>query len=403
MVSKPEVHQWISEVSGPQWYWFAKVLSGNDTLLTGSHQAGPYIPKPVIFTLFPSVASSRELNPRRSFDVLIDSHGVSSTCTAIWYNNRVVSAGTRNEARVTGWGGVGSPILDPESTGSLCILAFLRIGEGDATNCRVWLAQSPEQEEALAARVGGVEPGIGVFVDPREADVTFFSQVPDWPCRLSVENMPSDWMERFPTPIEIHEQSVRNLPSARHRPPDDRLLLRRACEFELYRALEENLVLPRIVRGFQSVDLFIDFANAVTNRRKARSGASLELHVKAILAEEHVPFSHGEISEHGKRPDFLFPSADAYWDTNTPVERLRMLGVKTTVKDRWRQVIDEAERIPIKHLLTLQEGVSATQFNQMTRAGIRLVVPRRLHSSYPEAVRTQLLAVSDFIDEVAPG
>lgn len=400
MLNRSEVHEWISEVSGPQWYWYAKILAGNDTLLTGAHQAGPYVPRQVVLTLFPSIANSRDLNPRKSFDVSVDSHGASTTCTAIWYNNRVVTDGTRNETRITGWGGQDSPILDPESTGSLCVFAFLRLGEGDATACRVWLAKSLEEEEALSSRLGGVEPGISVFLDPREADLDFFGRDLDQPCRIPLEQIPPEWLEQFPSPSAIHARSIANLPSARQKSPDERLLERRACEFELFRSIEEAVVMPRIVRGFRSVDLFIDYANAITNRRKARSGASLELQVRAILDEEGVRYAHGEVSEHGKRPDFLFPSGEAYRDSKFPADQLRMLGVKTTVKDRWRQVIDEAERMPVKHLLTLQEGVSISQFNQMTVAGIRLVVPTGLHSRYPQEVRGELISLSDFVAEL---
>ena len=68
------------------------------------------------------------------------------------------------------------------------------------------------------------------------------------------------------------------------------------------------------------------------------------------------------------------PKAD-YQDPGFPATRLRMLAVKTTCKDRWRQVLNEAARIPAKHLLTLQEGVSENQFREMTESGVRLVVP----------------------------
>ena len=42
-----------------------------------------------------------------------------------------------------------------------------------------------------------------------------------------------------------------------------------------------------------------------------------------------------------------------------------MLAVKTTAKDRWRQVLVEAERVETKHLLTLQEGISEIQYAQI--------------------------------------
>jgi len=44
-----DVREWAQEVTGPDWKWVVKILSGNDTLATGAHQAGPYIPKEIIF------------------------------------------------------------------------------------------------------------------------------------------------------------------------------------------------------------------------------------------------------------------------------------------------------------------------------------------------------------------
>jgi hypothetical protein len=77
-----------------------------------------------------------------------------------------------------------------------------------------------------------------------------------------------------------------------------------------------------------------------------------------------------------------------------------MLAAKTTCKDRWRQILNEAERIPVKHLLTLQEGISENQFREMHAAGVTLVVPRPLMSKYPVSVRHQLLSVEKFVSEV---
>ena len=95
-------------------------------------------------------------------------------------------------------------------------------------------------------------------------------------------------------------------------------------------------MLPAVRAGLASVDLSVNLANAVTNRRTAGSGLPLELHARTIFEEEGLRYSHGEVSEGKKRPDFLFPSAAAYRDARVPAEKLRMLAVKTTCKDRWR-------------------------------------------------------------------
>jgi len=77
-----------------------------------------------------------------------------------------------------------------------------------------------------------------------------------------------------------------------------------------------------------------------------------------------------------------------------------MLAVKTTCKDRWRQILDESARIRIKHLLTLQEGVSENQFRQMKEANVQLVVPQRLISKYPESIRSELLTFNMFLNYI---
>ena len=77
-----------------------------------------------------------------------------------------------------------------------------------------------------------------------------------------------------------------------------------------------------------------------------------------------------------------------------------MLAAKTTCKDRWRQILNEADRIPTKHLLTLQEGVSENQFQEMVEANVKLVVPQGLHESYPEWVRPHLISFESFIADV---
>jgi type II restriction enzyme len=158
-------------------------------------------------------------------------------------------------------------------------------------------------------------------------------------------------------------------------------------------------VLPRLQEKFSTVDHFLGLAHSVTNRRKSRSGKSLELHLAAIFREDALPFTNGATTEGARRPDFIFPSIEKYFASGWPDQRLRMLGAKTTVKDRWRQILNEARRVERKHLFTLQEGVSNAQFREMQDEGVTLVVPKPLHKHYPDAVRRKLLSLTDFIAE----
>ncbi len=77
-----------------------------------------------------------------------------------------------------------------------------------------------------------------------------------------------------------------------------------------------------------------------------------------------------------------------------------MLAVKSTMRERWRQILEEAVRINRKHLLTLQRGVSAKQFEAIQEAGIQLVVPERLQSSYRKDIQPHLQTLESFLGDV---
>ena len=77
-----------------------------------------------------------------------------------------------------------------------------------------------------------------------------------------------------------------------------------------------------------------------------------------------------------------------------------MLGAKTTAKDRWRQVLEEAERIERKHLITLEGAISENQTNEMISRQLQLVVPASLHPTFTEHQQGWLFSVSDFLAEV---
>ena len=77
-----------------------------------------------------------------------------------------------------------------------------------------------------------------------------------------------------------------------------------------------------------------------------------------------------------------------------------MLGVKSTCKDRWRQVLAEADRIDQKHLLTLEAAISINQTAEMQSKQLQLVVPAAVHDSYTSAQRAWLMDVEAFSDFV---
>lgn len=98
------------------------------------------------------------------------------------------------------------------------------------------------------------------------------------------------------------------------------------------------------------------------------------------------------------RPDIILPDETSYLDSHFPVEKLLVVGVKTTCKDRWRQVLREGRRVSKKYILTMQPGISGNQLAEMRDANVTLVVPRSLHKKYPKVDDMNILTVEKFFE-----
>ncbi len=79
---------------------------------------------------------------------------------------------------------------------------------------------------------------------------------------------------------------------------------------------------------------------------------------------------------------------------------LTMLGVKSSCKDRWRQVLAEADRVDRKHLLTLEAAISKNQTDEMNSKSLQLVIPKALHDTYLPEQQAWLMDVSEFTELV---
>lgn len=397
-----DITSWLSDFSVRNWLWYSKRLSGNDTLANGTHQAGPYIPKNVLFQVFPRLHNPEQENPDNKFRISIDSHGDERLARAIWYNNKLFG-GTRNETRITGFGGIDSALLDPENTGALTIFAFHLDAKNDEIACRVWICRTPDEEELAESHVGIIEPGKWVL-HTFDGITELGKKIARTDCWLSENDIPPSWLMEFPSGMAVIKKAIALRPEFFNYSPDKRLLKRRDCEFELFRSLEQAIELPRIKGPFNSIEQFLEIAQSILQRRKSRSGRSLELHLREIFLEESLTeetdFSYQPISELGKQPDFIFPSATCYHDETFPDKNLRMLAVKTTCKDRWRQALNEANRISKKHLFTLQEGISLNQFREMRAHDIQLVVPAEIINNYHKDIRSEIMTLHGFLDEI---
>ncbi len=185
--------------------------------------------------------------------------------------------------------------------------------------------------------------------------------------------------------------------------PDHALIQWLETEERLFRAFERMLVEARLRDGFVhaggtvDVDGFISFSLGVQNRRKSRAGYALENHLEHVFKGEAVRFVRGAITEGRSKPDFLFPGRVEYQDKEFPTTKLSILGAKASCKDRWRQILGEADRVDTKHLMTLEPSISANQTDEMQTRSVQLVLPEQVHASYTVTQQKWLWTLKEFI------
>ncbi len=168
------------------------------------------------------------------------------------------------------------------------------------------------------------------------------------------------------------------------------------AEFDLFKLFENHRYASILETPFKTVEEFIQKANSILNRRKSRAGSSLEHHLAEIFNVLELPFTTQKPTEVKKKPDFIFPSIEAYSDPHFDQNKLIFLASKTTCKDRWRQILNEADRIKTKHLFTLQQGISRNQLNEMYHHNVCLVVPEPYLKEFPTEFRHKILTLKNF-------
>jgi hypothetical protein len=184
--------------------------------------------------------------------------------------------------------------------------------------------------------------------------------------------------------------------------PDAALIVWMEREEVLFRTLEKHLLGDQLQKlcGEADTDAFLKLSLSIQNRRKSRAGSALENHLEQVFTDNNLTYSRTAITENNLKPDFIFPGITQYRDPVFPASSLTVLGAKTTCKDRWRQVINEAARIPTKHLLTLEPGISENQTAEMMNEKVQLVVPFALHETYSPNQQGWLLKLRDFTEIV---
>jgi hypothetical protein len=334
-----------------------------------------------------------------------EDESVSAFASTSWYDSRRENPKRHPELRlyykdnaVTELIGRGMFMLIAKTKGDELLIVFAEAGSSGERQLR-WLFGLNGTSELFSVRT----------IDPKD-ERSSWSAI--WIlAQLGIEPEPADdnWLgimlDRFdggfPTTREFSKfarmaaQDINVIES-----PDDTVVSLMEMEERLFRLLERHIVGQQLSEGFQDVETFISYSLSVQNRRKSRAGYAFENHLEHIFTEHGIQFERGAYTEGRSKPDFLFPGREEYRDHDFPVTQLSMLGVKSSCKERWRQVLTEASRIPIKHLATLEPGISPSQIFEMKANKLQLVVPSSLRETYTPDEQPWLCSVADFIRHV---
>lgn len=209
----------------------------------------------------------------------------------------------------------------------------------------------------------------------------------------------------FPKTIDFSDYSRSTIPDVSSRDdPDAALVAWMEREEILFRTLEKHLLGEKLrsltQTSIEDTEPFIKLMQSALQRRKSRAGSALENHLEQVFKDRGITYSRTQVTESKLKPDFIFPSIEQYRNTEFPQMRLTMLAAKSTCKDRWRQILNEAARIPDKHLLTLEPSISENQTEEMKVEHVQLVLPQGLHSTYTSSQRTWLMDVASFTELV---
>lgn len=361
-----------------------KFISANDVGLTGGHQSGFYLPKHSwqMFTPHPPIKGAN----KKHWISIKWQDGIETNSVITWYG-----AKTRQEYRVTRFGRE-FPYLSHDMVGDLLVL--IRKTETE------FLAYILDLEEDIEE----IQAALGVEVINRLAVYQLGVLLPETEddCINRHFREFTKLLKEFPSGDVFSAEARRVLRTCLNKferlTADEVLIKSMDAEYNLFKLAERQICQPEIIRVFRDIDDFLQTASSILNRRKSRAGRALENHVEQALVDANIP--HKMRPKIDGKPDIVIPNEEAYYDENYPSNKVLIVGVKTTCKDRWRQVLNEGKRVLEKHILTIQPGISTNQLNEMHKAHVTLVVPKRFHKVYPKERSITLLTVEQFVSKI---
>ena len=364
---------------------YTKFTTPNNVGATGSHESGWLISKSAwaLFFDYPGIKGEqidRFIEIKWQDDFITKSRFV-------YYGRK-----TRNEYRLTRFGR-GFPFLQEENIGDYVLI--LKMAE-DVYKAYVFQTDDDIEDFTTAVGISVTETNILIQPEkPKEEKPSIIALIETAAAETNGVMPSGSWIAAKAFEINMIAAGIKNDTAISS--PDFFLVSLIKTEYELFQAIERLKFGTIVQAGFTSVDAFISLAHSILNSRKSRAGHSLENHLATIFDANALKYEQQVITEGNKTADFIFPNGAAYHNPSFIIENLFFMAAKTTCKDRWRQVLNEADRLDTTYLMTLQQGISKNQCKEMHDEGVVLVVPNDYKSSFPKEFHNDILSLHQFI------
>lgn len=138
----------------------------------------------------------------------------------------------------------------------------------------------------------------------------------------------------------------------------------------------QQVITERIKTGTDNLFEELDqFYMSVFQSRKSRAGGAFEYIICELFTRLGYPFSQ-QVNVEGAKPDFVLPSKESL--EKDPLGCI-IFTAKRTLRERWRQVVTEANKSYGFFLATIDPGISENQIKQMEKHKVYIVVPVSLY------------------------
>jgi len=365
---------------------YCKFLSANDTKSTKAHQAG-YLVSKSSWQMFLTKEPLKGENIKVALTIKWQ-EDFETESTFTYYG------AAKNEFRLTNFGR-NFPFREEENTGDLFVLCKI-----DNNYFKAYILSHDEEIDDFfaAVNISSIETNKIIPKQEQRAGNKMLDCFLDYVKSLKVD-FPPTYDLAFNARLCFNAAfsiTAKHITSN----PDKEILNWLDAEFQLFRTIENDRYSTRIKTPFASVEELVETANTILNRRKSRAGKSLEHHLSEVFKTFGIAYETQAVTEDNKKPDFLFPNKKSYQNMYFDDKKLILLASKTTCKDRWRQILNEADRIKTKHLFTLQQGISKNQLEEMYKYDVCLVVPKPYLTSFPKDFQDKILSLDTFVKHV---